>query len=286
MILLGSQKTAAQEAFQVSRSSVDGSHWHPLGTRSAFKVPANGTLIAYEHAAWQVVGSKPCPPDEWPEQMVPFATASRPPYLVRLRPAHLANHPDPVVAESGDEHFIMPPHFSWSVFTDPEHYPVCRSCGEPMPCREEVGRRMAEAAIKDMGRYETPGMCPACGEVVTGRQKSITFADNVVVPGGPPVTFHLRGTCHLSAGQYEKRWAAADPSRRLTLSCAGSLTNHNDGTYDCTAYGDCPGPTAHHGSMGVCRCPDCHSRPWTWGRGCMPHPKARRNTGGADDQLF
>lgn len=266
----------------MSRSSIDGRHWFPLGTRSVHTIPDIGTLVAYEHAAWQIVEVKALPRDEWPDAFGPYSPGSKPPYSVRLRPARLANHPDPVRAAQKDEHFHVSSWFTWRVFADPDHYPVCSSCGEPMPCREEVGRKMAEEAVKDMSRYETAGWCPACGEVITARQKTITFAENLNVPGGPPVTFHLRGSCVLSAASYEKRWAAADPDlRRLTLSCTGSLTNHNDGTYDCTAYGDCPGPAARHESMGTCRCPDCHARPWVWGRGCYPSPKARRNLGEA-----
>lgn len=82
---------------------------------------------------------------------------------------------------------------------------------------------------------------------------------------------------------YEKRWVAADPNRRRTaLSCAGHLTNHNDGTYDCTQLADCPGPEVPHPAYTRCSCPDCHARPWTQGSGCLPDPRARRNRGNAD----
>lgn len=123
-------------------------------------------------------------------------------------------------------------------------------------------------------------MTRACAEPVTARQKCLSFSENLEVPGGPPVTFHLRSRCNYSAVKYEQRWVAADPNRRRpTLSCPGHVTNHNDGTYDCTQLGDCPGPQARHPSYRMCRCPDCHARPWTWGRGCSPDPKATLNRG-------
>jgi hypothetical protein len=48
--------------------------------------------------------------------------------------------------------------------------------------------------------------------------------------------------------------------------CSGHVTNHNDGTYECTNQA-CPGPLADHRSYTCCKCPECHRR----GRfGCIP----------------
>lgn len=262
-------------------SSVDGSYWFPLGTRSLFGAPDVGVVVAFQHQAWRVIALRPLPREQWRDEDR-YASRKNPPQVVRLRPMRLVDHPDPVKAASEDVHYGSLHIHSWDVFPDPEHYPVCACCGEPMPCRAEVGRKMAQAAVKDMGRFEAAGVCPACGEVVTARQKALTFADNLRVIGGPPVTFHLRRQCWGDAMTYEKEWAAADPERRrLTLSCPGHLTNHNDGTYDCTSLQGCPGPTAHHRAYSTCRCPDCHARPWQWGNGCHPHPKAMLNLGDA-----
>ncbi len=247
------------------RSSVDGRYWFPLGTRNHYGEPEVGQLVAHDHQAWRVV------------EIRTHRTDTERPLRIRLRPARLADHPDPVTAASGDQHFSAGRHVSWHVFPDPQHYPVCACCGEPMPCREETGRRMAERAITTMTRHENPSVCPACSGPFTTRQKTITFDDNLEVPGGPPVTFHMRGKCRGDALTYEKRWAAAQPGRRRQLSCDGDLTNHNDGTYECTAHDLCPGPAVPHlASLSVCGCAPCHARPWTWGRGCQPHPDARR----------
>lgn len=266
-----------------ARSPVSGRYWFPLGTRSVYGCPNVGSVVAFEHEAWRVVETRPLSEEHWNDSERIYARGGKhTPQAVRLRPVRLENDPDPVKARSGDRHVGSLRVWSWDVFPDPEHYPVCACCGEPMPCRSEEGRKVAEMAVAQMGRFEMAGVCPACEEPVTGRQKSLTYPDNIEVLGGPPVTFHRRGRCIGGAIDYERRWVAADPGRRRpSLFCEGHLTNHNDGTYDCTSLGLCPGPGTAHRGYTMCRCPDCHSRPWTWGRGCAPDPKAQLNRGEA-----
>ena len=263
--------------------------WYPDRARTQYKMPAVGDLIALDHAAWRVVEIRPKPEDLWTEEeREAMASYYRPddvravwPCNVVVRPAHITGD-DPKLRRH-DRHYRVPGghRVMWHVYPD-EHYPVCATCGDPTPCRERTAKREAEQAVKAMSRYEMAGVCPACEEAVSARQKSLTFHDNLEIPGGPPVTFHLRGECRRTAANYEQRWVAADPERRRhTLTCPGRLTNHNDGTYDCTQLGECPSPTARHVSYSTCRCPDCHARPWTWGRGCRPDPKARLNLGDA-----
>lgn len=256
--------------------------WFPLGARMIHGCPNVGQIVALDHTVWRVVDVQPLAAEHWNDTERLYARGGkRMPMAVQLRPIDLCGHPDPVMARSRDRHVGSLRVHTWHGYDD-EHYPVCRECAEPMPCRATLARREGEAAIRKLGRYETAGVCPACQEVVTPRQRSLTFSENLEVPGGPPVTIHLRGRCRGEAITYEKRWVAADPQRRRpTLSCPGRVTNHNDGTYDCTEMGDCPSPAAHHRSYTMCRCPDCHSRPWTWGRGCGPDPAARLNLGDA-----
>lgn len=246
--------------------------WFPTGARPV-PCPEAGDLVPFEHAVYRVISVRDLPEEHWNDQ----DRAVKPEFrkALRLRPVELADHPDPVKAASGDRHIASARHHSWHRYPT-EHYPVCASCAEPLPCREELGRKHAEDAVTRMGRYELAGVCPACEKPVSARQKSITFGENLEVLGGPPVTFHLRRQCRYPAEKYEKRWAAADPeNRRCRLSCPGHLTNHNDGTYGCTQLTDCPGPSTRHVSYSVCRCPDCHAQPWRWGRGCHPDPSAR-----------
>lgn len=258
-------------------------HWYPHGARTTSGPPDIGALVAWNHAAWRVVETKPVPETEWTDAQRHEVAVCREdrrwrhiPVTVVVRPVRITS--DDPRARDHDIH-LRPrnSYTTWHVYPD-EHYPICASCLEPLPCREKSAERIAEREINHMSRYETPGVCPACEEVVSARQKAHTFQQNLHVLGGPPVTFHVgRRGCRYDAAEYERKLIASDSSVPRVLSCAGHLTNHNDGTYDCTALNECPGPLADHPSYSTCRCPDCHAG----GRfGCRPEPTARRN--GAD----
>ena len=253
--------------------------WHPTGTQWTFERPTAGAFIALEHAVYRVVEVNDVPPDRWDdrdrealERWGQFA-AHHLPYMVVIRPVGIVG--DDPRDRDHDRHLRNGGcrNYPWYVYRD-EHYPVCAKCQEPLPCREVETERIAVAAMHEMDRWITPGVCPACGGPITSRQKSLTWEDNVMVPGGPPVTFHVgRHACRYDAAAYEKRWAAADPNRRhRMLSCGGHVTNHNDGTYECTMLVGCPGPRAFHPSYSVCRCPDCHAR---GSFDCRPSPTAK-----------
>ena len=248
-------------------------YWCGEGTSWAHTPPEPGTLIAHEHAVWRVVEVTELAREKRTEremELQPIGAGS-PTYVVVLRPVRITS--TDVRARDHDVPYRWPAHIGWDVYPD-EHYPVCSACGEPTPCREKVGRRVGAREMERMGRYEVAGICPACQKPVTARERSLTFEDNVELPGGPPVTFHRRKRCLYYAAEYEQAWVAADPERRrATLSCTGHVTNHGDGTYDCTQLADCPGPAARHPSYSVCFCPEHRPRALT----CNPGPNARRN---------
>lgn len=260
--------------------------WYPNHTRSSSAPPVPGDLIAYDHAAWRVIAVNPIPEDRWTDQQRADLLKLKPSYrhiaepvVVIARPVEITS--DDPRARDRDIHLGNTWHAQWHIYED-EHYPICAQCGEPTPCRDKVGQRIAERALDYMARFETAGICPACQKPVTSRQKSMTFPENLEVLGGPPVTFHVgRGACLSWAAKYERKWVDAEPvRRRATLSCPGHLTNHNDGTYDCTQLNDCPGAQAVHPSYTVCCCPDCHAR---GAFDCHPAPSARRNEGEAGE---
>lgn len=252
--------------------------WFPANTMSMHHPPEPGRLVAYDHAVWRVIEVNPVPADLWTEHDHQAVRGVKPAYrnvaepaVVVIRPVQITS--DDVKARNHDKHLRHHSFTTWYVYQD-EHYPVCALCGEPPPCRERMGQRFATRELDRMTRFENPGVCPACEEPVTGRQKSLTFADNMEIPAGPPVTFHLRGKCWTAAAQYEQQWVQADPTqRRATLSCAGHITNHNDGTYECTELANCSGPAAIHPSYASCDCSSCN----TQGRfNCKPSPTARQ----------
>lgn len=114
-------------------------------------------------------------------------------WVMRMRPMHLDSDPDPVKAASEDVHWGIARRSKWVRL--PEHYPVCHQCFELCPCSHTVTEKRVEEQVTRMRRYDVPGVCPACRNPVSERQSSRTFDINLVVPGGPPVTFHLRSSC-------------------------------------------------------------------------------------------
>ncbi len=234
--------------------------WHPLGIERVDR-PSVGDVLPFEHGAWRVL------------DVTDRHVAGRDGlYTVAIvRPVAT---PADSMDRSTDRHIGWPKHHRWEVFTDPDHFPVCSTCREPVPCRDQMAARVADEAARDARRYETAGVCPACLEPVTNRQRSLTLEENLRAPAGPPVTFHLRRRCLWNAIQYEKAWAAARPDDRVTtLSCVGTATWHGDRTYECTVPA-CPGPAAEHRGWRVCAVAGCTDEACQSGAGDAWVPRA------------
>lgn len=252
--------------------------WRPLAAVDG--TPEVGRLVPLWHRVWRIVAIHPLPEVDWTDDERRHVGAMKAEFRERNAPvAVVLGPPDPPVDPvahlsqqvsvrlSGWRRRALP------MYPD-EHWPSCARCAEPLPCRERMAAKIAAAELAKLGRYETAGVCPACQEPVTARQQSLTFSENLVLPGGPPVTFHQRSRCRYSAEKYEKAWVAADPNRRrATLTCGGHVTVHHPMSYSCTEGVECPGSAATHQSYSVCRCPE-HTFP---GRsGCMPDRRAVR----------
>lgn len=149
------------------------------------------------------------------------------------------------------------------IFRLPEHYGLCHTCGELMPCSEVWTAKVSDAAAEQSARFEVEGICPSCQEPVTARQKSHRFEENLRVPLGPPVIFHARAKCAGGAIQYDESVAKAT-GREPLLSCTGLLTRHLDGHEECTNI-TCPNPDVRHRSFAMCYVRDekCN-RPECW----------------------
>lgn len=194
--------------------------WWPNHCRYSFEPPKPGDLLPYQHAVYRVIAVHPLPPEQWTDDQQRYyesLPATRretySPVITVVRPVHIIA--DDPRARDHDLHLAQRAvDMMWVVYQD-EHYPVCGTCGEPTPCRERLGMREAKAALDLMSRYENEGVCPHCRQVVTTRQKALTFPENLELPGGPPVTFHIgRTMCRSAATEYERRWIAADPTQR------------------------------------------------------------------------
>lgn len=150
-----------------------------------------------------------------------------------------------------------------SVMVLPEHYSVCVRCGELPPCSEVWTGQVADAQTERAARYEVEGVCPACSEPVTRRQKAIRFEENLYVPLGPPVVYHQRSKCGFSAVQYDEK-VAKSVGRDPRLSCAGHHVLHLDNVFQCTNE-NCPGHDKKHRAFSRCyvngRCdrPECRA---------------------------
>lgn len=242
-----------------------GSHerrWRPLGADAHTGNPEIGALVAVDHTVYRVQEIRPKPRIDWDQRGIDLVERhgeKAAPVNVIVRPAHITGD-DPKLCRH-DKHLRAYGEMSrWWVYPH-EHYPICASCSEPMPCRERLAIETSESAAKHMARYEIAGICPACGEPVTQRQGSRTFDENLYMPGGPPVTFHAsRRECWSGLVKYEDKWVQADPeNRKRRYRCRGVLTTHTSTVYECSLGVECPGPQASHLALTGCSCPE-HER--------------------------
>lgn len=162
-----------------------------------------GNLVAFGHRAWRVLAINPSPPELVKDDGKDWHV------IVRN-----ANDPDTATAKTGDRSYSVHARTWWNVYPD-EHYPVCRTCQEPTPCRHLVAEKTFEVDVQRTRRYEMADVCPACQEVVTRRQLAQTWPENLYVPLGPPVRFHLRGRCIREAQAYDAAWRASGQVSRL-----------------------------------------------------------------------
>lgn len=256
-------------------------YWLPRMARTAYDVPAPGSLIAREHGVWKISDVIDLPlsdadRDVWLEAGMPdLATwRGRPQRIVVEWQAGARPKWAPPEGPVQRAHVDLPAERfrseDWHVYPPPGRWPMCSCCGEPMPCRAELQDREVEAGLNDVEKFASrvPGSCWACGEPITGRQKSVHYSgENLDLPGGPALRFHTRASCFGAAKNYELRWIAEDPRRERILTypkCAGMLIVHADGSSECqsgrTAVGteavsdpECRGHLTHdHGAHAAC----------------------------------
>ena len=118
-----------------------------------------------------------------------------------------------VVPEGGgeEEHRVGPASYVWNVL--PEHYAVCRSCGELPPCSEELlDKTVGQQMVKSELLMAIPaGACMGCGETISGRQKVVAFpGPNLWRPdlADGTVRFHARQECDTWVSRYRAQWEA------------------------------------------------------------------------------
>ena len=221
--------------------------WKPSGGSSTYgKRPEVGKIIGLDFRAWRVLDITDVLPID-PEA---------PEYILGVAPL-LAD------TTQGERHIMTvrehPPRMDGNTYIVgggpwfdilPEHYSVCGRCGDVQPCREQWAEAQAASGMRELMRFDQPGICPACEEPITLRQKSIDLP-NVVSPLGGIITFHQRWRCLESAARYEQRVLAAQKITKLTLSCPGRLIRHRDQTLECLDL-ECPNTAAIHHNFQQC----------------------------------
>ncbi len=109
----------------------------------------------------------------------------------------------------------------------PEPYQVCSCHGHIWPCQEIDQVAYAAALAEQMDKIEAshaPGVCAACREPISSRQKTVTFPEpSRLLPGAPGPTFHTgRAACWDEAERYERAGRLADnPDIVRRASCPG-----------------------------------------------------------------
>lgn len=261
------------------------STWRPEGIRrgASGTRPDVGGVVAYARRAWEVRhvdDANPTPEEQ--ERLDGYTEPFRDryqPYRVTLRRLHGARHERENSAQEIGLRITVGAYDPLPEYLN-GRVPLCSCCGHPWPCLEADQQAQAAKELKAVERELSllPGCCPACREPVTSRQRSITFGGpNVRNPLAEGPTFHLRRACWSAAAAYEEAWVADEPGRErslLTLSCAGTLIVHHDGTAEC--YGanesDCPSVFARHRGYRA-----CYVQSQGCGRGCsrVGHPGTR-----------
>ncbi len=232
----------------------DRNRWQPQGTHSTgYEPPKAGDLIARAHAVWRVdevvyTELTDAERQRWIDRGMPDMEkwAGRP-YKVDVtwiggaRPDWSRDDETAMKASLDVPATDYGRYAEWDIYPPSGRWPMCSCCGEPMPCRAEMQDREVYAGMTKLAILSTklPGHCWACDEPFSHRQKSVVYGgDNLDLPGGPEVKFHLRAKCRGRAEQYELRWIAEDPRRERVLtypSCPGILYVHADGTSECAS---------------------------------------------------
>lgn len=157
-----------------------------------------GMVVGWDWAAWEITHMSPkVEPDEHGRDT--RATLHR-----LYGPKHRNEN------DRGDLAVSFASRSTWSihVYRDGRVW-LCSCCGDPAPCRmqvaEESSKRASEVFEQRLNRMG-PGICYACGEVITQRQDRVTFpGEHADFPGRSGPTFHTRRKCAQERYAYSRR---------------------------------------------------------------------------------
>jgi len=150
------------------------------------------------------------PTDQWSAEFVePWQQEGMPDAATwPSRPLPVVGHWDGPNADPDGVGVMASACRTWAVL--PEHYSVCNQCLEIPPCRHTYYEEEVATAVARLTRdlELLPGICHACREPITDRQKSVVFPGlNLIRPDLPEGTaaFHVRARCSSGRRAYERR---------------------------------------------------------------------------------
>lgn len=192
--------------------------------RDANPVLAPGMLVIHDQKPKRVVEIREQPDDLWPEvfeETWRHAVADHERFSPEKPPLDRAtwrNRPVVVVLVldqpgAKEDHRCTPASRRWDIL--PEHYMVCRACGQLPPCDDEIAERAIVAAIGQSDHLMSiqPGCCMGCGDPITRRMTATRFpGPNLWRPdlGDGSAVFHARAGCADFVRRYRELWQTKD----------------------------------------------------------------------------
>ncbi|MFF9688053.1 hypothetical protein [Streptomyces sp. NPDC014623] len=190
-----------------------------------------GSIVVLDRQAWRILEINCYPSDRWPDsyekawrdhvELWWHANELRRANNQAVKPApeRTEFYKRPVVLvlrnenlpRSASKHWCAPASHDWRVL--PEHYAVCRACGELPPCRHgeyrwEGGPRSPEQN-GGIPLMVPENCCMGCAEPIKPRVRTVRFpGPNLWYPdlGKDTAVFHARTSCADQVDCYRMQW--------------------------------------------------------------------------------
>jgi len=191
---------------------VSPDQWYPeqRTTHRSSERLKTGDVVALKGKPFRVDRVDEVPADRWPAQFVELWQQHGMPEAATwtARPLTVSGHWQGPNADTRAYGVMARACHTWDVLD--EHYSVCHQCFEIPPCRHVHNEAVVASAVARMARdlELRPGLCHACREPITDRQKSVVFpGPNLIRPDLPNGTaaFHTRAQCSGGLEAYERR---------------------------------------------------------------------------------
>lgn len=248
------------------------------GTRLVSRRPRVGEVVGFRYSAWRVTEVRSVPDvDLTDAEQRRVASGWRHPCDIEL--LHLAG---PMI--DGEDQVVVRNHgVLWTWLG--ERFRTCSCHGHPWPCQDYDRDVLVATLNRDTRRKLAgagPGVCAACCQPITARQRTVAFPEpSLIVPGAPGPTFHAaRLECWLDALRYEtEQRIPAHPTVTRLVSCPGIRFVHElGGHHECTAGPACTGLHDPAGSRRDIE-PNCFTSTWKLADPAAGYPRPLTDCG-------